>query len=219
MNVFPGITLHWLDLALVVFMLWVGVEGWFRGWKGSAWRLGMLGAAILIAALWRKELQSVPAFRCPVEEALRAAAFSRLVLPVSVLSGESVQPWLTALQEWLLLGPEVAVNVLLPPVDYLARALFNTAAFGLSLLVWGGALHLAGALLLDRGTVPSTGLSRLAGFMAGVARGAVLVVLAIGLAVPFLLLGPAAWEWAAFDQARLFQVCMHLFNTSGIWWH
>lgn len=214
----PGTSLHWLDLALIVFVLWAGVGGWFRGWHGSAWRLGVLGLAVALAAFWKKELQVVPAFYHPVEEVLRTMAVSRLVLPVSVSVGENYLPWSKVWQEWLCLGSSTAVNVFSSPVDHLVHALLNTVAFGISLLAWGSALYLFGALWLDRGVNSGTCLSRLAGFGTGVVWGAVSAVLAIGLVVPFLLLGPVIWEWGALDQTRVFRVCMDLFNFLGVWW-
>ncbi len=218
MTVFLEIPLHWLDLLLIIFVLWTGVEGWLRGWKSTAWRLVMLGAAIPVAVFWQKELQALPAFRGPLKETLQTMAATRLVLPVSVSPGDHFSSWFTAMREWLSLNPEPVAVTLSPPTGYLVGALFNTVAFGLALLIWGGILYLTGALCLDRKHAPGATVSRLAGFMAGAVRGIAVAVLVIGLAIPILLLAPAVWEWGMLDRTFFLRLCMRLFNLTGVWW-
>lgn len=215
----PGLPLHWLDLALIVLLLWTGTAGWVRGWKVTAWKLGAHLAAFPVAALWRRELQSIVSYRYPADEFIRSVVASRLAVPVLSPAERPVFVWMEAAWDWVHLYPEPALSGWPSLADCVAHALYNSAAFGLAFLAWGTAIYLAGALFLEKGGTPGGLAVRVAGFAAGVARGAFLSILTLGLAVPALFLSPGIWEWGRLSQARFFPAVMHVFNMTGIWWN
>ncbi len=99
----------------------------------------------------------------------------------------------------------------------LASAIANTVAFFLLFFIVRGLLHWVGAALhgLLAGSMP--GVNRLAGAVAGLLQGAVVVTLIAGLSAPLLSVGPLKPLAALVEASSLAPFFLRAFYTISPW--
>ncbi len=217
--------MFWLDLGIFCLLLWGGVAGYIAGWKHTLRHLGALFVTAVAAAAVKGDMKVFLALHYPIAEAMKALAGNRLAIPVD---GSAVACQAVLAELGLPRAVQVPVlrslNSLAAPdfnhlVDLLAQVMYNAFSFLVVLILWWSFFHLAAALWPIRRGAPLKRSEQWGGFLSGLLRQSLLLILAIGVLAPFTWLLPLPRELFDFEAAALARLGMHIFYYSGLWWN
>ncbi len=219
-----GVVMFWLDLGLCCLLLWGAMAGYLAGWRRATRHLGALFITIAVAAAVKGDMRSFLSRHYPVEEVMQALTSNRLAVPVD----GSVTACRAALAE-LGLPRVIQLSVindfaaLATPdlsrlVEMVAQVMFNTLSFLILLILWWGFFHLVALLFPVRQEKSLNRLDRWGGFLSGLFRQSLLLILAVGVLAPFAWLPALPTELFDLEAANLTRWGMLVFNYTGLWW-
>lgn len=215
----------WLDLGMFCLLLWGGVAGYIAGWKHATRHLGALLVTTVAAAAVKGDMKSFLTVHYPVEEAMKGLVVSRLAIPVdgSVVAYRAVLIELglpRAVQAPVLRGlASPAAPDFTHLADLLAHVMFNAFSFLVMLALWWGFFHLVAAFFPARKSLPLRQAEQWGGFISGLLRQSLLLILAAGVLAPFAWLSPLPREFFDLEGAVLARAGMHIFYYTGLWWN
>lgn len=217
--------MFWLDLGMFCLLLWGGVAGYIAGWKHAIRHLGALFVTAVAAAAVKGDMKGFLALHYPVEETMQALVGNRLAIPVdgSAVSSQAVLTEL-GLPRIVQIPVLRGLTSLAAPdfnhlVDLLAQVMFNAFSFLVVMILWWSFFHLVAAFFPARTGTPLKRFEQWGGFLSGLLRQSLLLVLAVGVLAPFAWLPPVPRELFDLEAAALARLGMHIFYLSGLWWN